>query len=255
MQILFPILAEALSTPEEISRVRELITNNLPFVAFSQLLALVAYWISSIVIARKHSHFLNAVKVWALYLVGFLLIGALAAAAGAIGERLQSGALLFSMKVVGTMLVFMVAFVMPMAVYHLEFAKGLAFVVLSMLLNTAGLLGANRFLGSPIDVASFGARIMELLPAPMPKKIIVVEVGRPPERASSPDEKIADDPSKSVEDRFAAVQRIYSELEARRTKIDSNDQAALAAYEQSQKRYQELLRAVQNAASAAPATK
>lgn len=224
------------------------------WVAVSQVLAILAYWISSNLVAREEGRFLNALKLWGIYIAAFIGVGILFAIGMGFGAKQPS--MIFASVVVGIMLVIVAILGCPMKVYKLGVGGALGFVLIVWVLNIAGQVAVARFLPQPLDFLAWAefSRNLAALPTVEQTKLIeriTHQAKTPASAAAVSDETIAADQSKSIEDRHAAVQRIYRDLEVRRAGLKPGDADALAAYTRDETRYQDLLRQLQADASAA----
>ncbi len=228
--------------------------------AVLQAISIVAYWISSNLITREHGSILNALKLWAFYLLSTLGVAILFAFTAGYGVKQSSNALLFAAIVVGIMLAIVVVLGCPMKVYKMGVGGAIGFVLISWILTAAGQVAATRVLPQPIDFRAWGELSQKLaqLPAVERNKLVERFTQRTPTAAAAPaaadsDDAIAANKTKPIEVRHEAIQRIYHALEARRVALKPGDTAALAAYTRDEARYQQLLSQLQtDAAAAAP---
>ncbi len=225
----------------------------------TQVLAIVAYWIASNLINREEGRFINAIKLWAFYIAASIVVGVLFGVGMVWGASQASGAFLFATFVVGIMLGIIVVLGCPMKIYKLGVGGGIGFVLIAFVLTIAGQLVAARFLPEPLDMkgwAALGERAARLPTAERNKLAERIHaLQKTGDAASAPakmsDEKIAGDRTKSIDDRHAAVQRIYRALEARRVALKPDDSEAIAQYTRDETQYQDLLRQLQADAQAA----
>lgn len=229
----------------------------LAWVGLGQVIMLLAYWIASNIVARGKGSPLNAVKLWAFYLVASVAVVVIAAVCIAIGALQQSTALIFASVTVSMILMFAVVFGMPMKVYEIGLGRAVGFVLLVLLLSTAAQIGAARFMPAPLNLGAHATFVKRFaaLPAVERKKVVERMQGERKkkgraEAAKATDEAIAGDRTRPIPERHEAVQRIYRSLEARRLALKAGDQAAIEAYTRDDARYQQLLRQLQADAAA-----
>ncbi|MES2570544.1 MAG: hypothetical protein V4710_10885 [Verrucomicrobiota bacterium] len=231
----------------------QFLNNMLPWVLASQLIAILAYWIASNIVAREEGKFMNAIKLWILYWLASL--GIVVLVSGVLmfaSANNPSPALTFATLCVSVLLVLVVIFGLPMKVYNMSFPASIGFLILTFILSVAANLGAGQFLASPIDPEEFTQWATEVSRiSPVDRKKLTDRIAGRRAAANDSDEVIAADRSKSIEERHAAVQRIYAALETRRQSLNAEDKAALDAYTRDEARYQQLLSTLQKDAAAA----
>src|SRR4051794_25863013 len=113
MSLLIPTLADAAPVALDFTQIKPLLGEGLPWIVFWQLLVWVSFWISSKLVTREHGQFMNALKLWALYLLSFLGIGLLVGVGVFVGLKQQSNGIHFAAGIVGVVLLVVVVFVLP----------------------------------------------------------------------------------------------------------------------------------------------
>lgn len=233
---------------------------GIAWLLISQAIAIVAYWLSSKIVASEASRFTNAVKLWIFYILAFAGCAALFAFGIAIGGAQQSASMLFATAVVGLLLIPVTIFGLPMKVYDLSLGGSIVFIILTMIISAGANLGVSRLVPAPVDFREhiqLGERLVKL-PASERRKLFArfqkrrEEAKATTSTAAPSDDAIAADRTRTIAERHAAIQRIYRDLEARRAAIKPGDTTALNAYTKDEQRYQQLLQQLQadNAASA-----
>jgi hypothetical protein len=204
--------------------------------ALGQVVVILSYWIASRLVAHEEGRFLRAILVYVSYTIGFIV---LAFAAGiAFGMTYQAYPIV-ALAIAGVAFLLFVAllFQVPMKTYRIGFGAAFGFLILSLILSTAGNLVITRTLGGPAYL-----RDQFTLPAEQRTAIwsfVEKYIGRKPR--PSPEEMIAADPAKPLEERQAALQGMYRALQERHASLTEGDQQALDAYKLQLARYQELV--------------
>ena len=207
----------------------------------SQLIAIVAYWIASKLVAADTSRFGNALKTWISYLLGVLIL----AFAGGVGIAITSGNTPIALAVGGLCFLLFIAmlFQVPMKIYDIGFGAAFGFLVISFILTAAGQLGLNQVAETTGLAPSHlkfstgqGKRLEALL-----EKYVAMPGG------SSADEAIASDAGKPLEERHAALQQIHRRLQQKHASLREGDQAALDAYNRDLARYEQLVEQLRTA--------
>ena len=260
LHLVFTRLAEFAQREE----VRGLLRLYLACIAVGEILGIVWHWIASkLVVGGERASFGNAFKLWVIfvalgvaYLALFIFAGpVLAAQAGA-------GALV---AVFGgaTLLMLLLAFLIPMKIYEIGFLRALGFIVVTVVISMVGNGVVNFALGNAFGVpARIAALTNSLGKTDAERKAFADRLfGK-----DAPDEidRLLDDAAqpignpKPLAERETAIQTIQQKLETRRRALPPGDQKALAAFQPRFDRYIRLLnqvkadRAAQTAAPKKP---
>jgi hypothetical protein len=227
--------------------------NWLLWFVMIQLLAIVSYWIAGHVVSRTRPGFSNAVRLWALVLIGGLSVGFLGGLASTIGIALNAP-LLVGVAFCATALLLLVLFVtLPMRVYGISLLRAIGFVGITFVLLIAGQLALTPLLPMPAMDPHHEAvlRKMAALSDAQREQFfrgIWHRATRGQLDPTASEEGIAADRSKSIEERRAALKAMFDDLEKRRTALTWGDAGALADYNRRNARYQQLLAQLQKEA-------
>ena len=228
------------------------LTHIILFVAGTQILAILAYWIASNVVSKERAKFLNAINVWLTYLGTAVGIGVVVYGMAylRVSER---QALLVTLGL--GLFALVVLFAAPMKIYDFTFPRALGFLLVSLILITAGETVAMRFLPESLPLAQRSKAFIELATHSNASRMLLVNrlmKSSTTRNTFAQSDAIAADRSRPLPERHAALQEMYRELAARRTHLRQNDVAGLAAYQRDQTRYELLLVQLQSDAAAAP---
>jgi hypothetical protein len=217
----------------------------------AQIISVVAYWLSSHILAKGQTGFATALKAWFLTLLGLVGVILLAGTGVLFGFTIPSRPLLMVSLVLGPLLGLIVLFAVPIKLYRLGFPGALGFLMCSLLLMSAGDLALMRLTATPtsFDQLNFsqllektrqalpGGTPSDQLPAPPP--------GAATDKEFKADKLIATDRVKTISERYAAVQRLHKGLEARRAQLTVEDDAGYELLKQSRNAYLQVLAALQ----------
>lgn len=230
---------------EEFQRAQEQMfsLDTLKWVALLNLISIVAWWLSSIVVAREKGHFVNALKLWGVYTLGGILLFVLMIFAYMAAAASGSSVAVFGVAI-GTILALVAVLLgAPMLVYDIGFFRSAGFVFIASAGVLAGELIAGLFLPPPPGAAERAGVIKKVTALPPNEQRRFLEALSQSAAKGSlplPPEVIVADRSKTIEERQAALRTIHANLEKRRVELKWGDQAALDAYNRENARYQEL---------------
>jgi hypothetical protein len=217
------------------------------------VLQILGYWVASLAVAGEQGRLLNALKVWALYLLTFIGIFIAAFVGGLIMgmAHLALGLPLLGLAIF--LLFLIVIFAIPMKVYEIGFLRAFGFLVLSFIITLIGQAAVDVTLGTPLrpiveaaqKLAAMGPAISALPPSEQQKftaNLKFLNFNLHTAASALPGETTAGDPGKPLPEREAGLKLMYLELDKRRKDIAPGDQAAIAVYEADKARYEELLK-------------
>ena len=213
---------------------------------------ILGFWIASKLVALDESRFTNALRVFGLYLLLFVILGIAAGVATPIGAALLSlltgqggrvsvGLLMILVSLVVLGLAVYFAFLIPMRVYNIRALRALAFLLLSaVIVNLAG-FGLGILFRE--HVKPWTEAYNQLAKAPTADyRAILRESNRQAQIAAlNVAESLASDPGRSFADRQASLTAMYKQLEAMRVALPPGDRDAVALYENRKARYEQLL--------------
>jgi hypothetical protein len=249
----FPILAQATPSPAAIQQMTaQMVALGQKYAGWvilvlvaSQAFAILGYWLGSKAMAEEESATLgNAFKVWIFLILSSIGVNLLNVVAAAVAGA-QSGEATMVRIVVGlASLVFI--FAIPMKVYTIGFLRAFGFLILSGLCAGifVGVVIFGVVLASPGIVKDFGAVVQNLQATVLQQPGALAAPGGAPGQANGsllPGEAVAGDRSKSIAERGAGINQMFTELANRYKAIPKGDKAAMAEYTAENARYQQTL--------------
>ncbi len=221
----------------------------------AQVIAIIAYWLSSKVLAEEESRFVNAFKTWAFYLLSFFGLGIVGAILVVITTLAHMASIITGAVVLVLVLVaIIIFFAVPMKVYDIGFFRAFGFLLLAGVLNILGSVGLDVAAGHPFkNVFVVFQKMMQLPPEERQKlgKLWSSEAAGSLGAANAlPGEIAAGDRHKPLAEREDAIKLMYNELAKRQKAVPAGDAAALAKYEEQRGRYEKLLKQLKADAAA-----
>jgi hypothetical protein len=216
------------------------------------VLSILGIWICSNVVARETGSILNALKLWLVYTVGLVLTSLLIGIGIAVTGMAQSAGGSSVVVLIFFLLTVLIGVGGPIVVYSIGFLRAVGFVVMVLVVSLAGQLLINSLQLQPkgfIELAEFMSRVERRTPEERKAFVEALQKSTPGSASPGP-AAVAADRSKTIEERHAALQFLYSDLEKRRKELQLGDSAALDAYNRDNARYQELLKQLQTEAAA-----
>ncbi len=258
------LLAQATPAPETaesvLRQIRELPAAHggslLLTIVVGQLIWIISYWVASKPVAGDESAFGNAFKVWLFYLVtrlGLVLVAGLGCVVAFFMHIPVAIAVIMPITI---LLLFVIAFAVPMKVYDIGFFAALGFLILAFILGVIGNVGMDLLYGHRMGpVMAIVQKVAALTPEERKKLMEMVtheNAGRAtgPERRFRAKRKVAGDRSKPLAEREAAVKMMYFELEKRRKSLKPGDTVATGTYNEQRARYEEILKQLKADAAA-----
>jgi hypothetical protein len=218
----------------------------------AQVVAIISYWLSSKVLAEEESRFGNAFKLWALYLLGFIIVGAIVVAIAILAHF--AGVLLVVIVLGLALIGLIILFAIPMKVYDIGFFRAFGFLILAGIISALGNVGLDAVSGHPLrNVVAVYQKMMQLPPEERKK---LADLWRKEASGGSvsanalPGEAVVGDRTKPLAEREAAIKMMYYELAKRQQAVPAGDAAALAKYEEQRARYEQLLKQLKADAAA-----
>ncbi|HEX5175979.1 MAG TPA: hypothetical protein VFV83_03065, partial [Chthoniobacteraceae bacterium] len=198
----------------------------------------------------------NAVRLWALFLIGGLSIGFLGGLASALGIALNAPLLVGVAFGATALLLLILGVNLPMRVYGISLLRAIGFVGITFILLIAGQLAFTPLLPMPAMDPQHEAVLRKMAAlSDAQREQFFRGIWRRATRGqldpTASAEAIAADHSKSIADRHAALKAMFDDLEKRRAALTWGDAAALADYNRRNARYQQLLAQLQTEAVAA----
>jgi hypothetical protein len=253
----------AQTNPQTLEQFADLATKNLTqdigtillWMVIGQIVVIVSYWISSMMVARENSGFINAIKVWALYIVSFIGVGIATAVLMFILIASKNDSIV-GFAILGIALLFLIIiFAVPMKVYDIGFFRAFAFLILVWIIGIIGNVALAFVPGNP--QSALVEQFKNLKPEDRGKLVEVLTkrfaVGAAQAATDTlPGEVIAGDRTKTLEERQAALKVMYGELDRRRTALKPDDKAGVARYTSDLARYNNLRTQLSTDASKTP---
>ena len=212
------------------------------WIVLSQVFAILGHWVSSKVVAgEEQARFVNAIKVWALYLaVGLVLAITLGVVFG-LAIYLEKQVAAICMLGGWALLVIGLTLYVPAKIYDVGLFRSLCFILLSGIISGAATVGADQIAGLHTIRRTTFAKLSRGH-SEDPWSRLQVQLGLKDEIDGQLDDAAVE--KKSPEERQAALRAIRGKLEVRHKSLAPSDEAAKAAYTAQQQRYQQLVDAL-----------
>ena len=214
------------------------------WIVLSQVFAILGHWVSSkVVVGEERARFVNAIKVWALYLaVGLVLAITLGVVFG-LAIYLEKQVAAICMLGGWALLVIGLTLYVPAKIYDIGLFRSLCFILLSGIVSGAATVGADQIAGLHTIRRTTFAKLSRGH-SEDPWSRLQVQLGLKDEIDGQLDEAAASAKTESPEERQAALRAIRGKLEARHKSLAPSDEAAKATYTAQQQRYQQLVDAL-----------
>lgn len=211
------------------------------WIVLSQIFAILGHWIASkVVVADERARFINAVKVWALYLAVLLVLAIAFGVVIGVAAYLESKVSTLGMIGGWLLLTLGLGLYVPTKIYDIGLLRALGFILLSGIISGAATAGADRVAGLAATRRDTFAKLSRGH-SEDPWARLQMLLGQRDEIDVQLDMAAAAAKSKSHEQRQAALRDIRKKLEARHKALVPSDEAAKATYTAQQKRYQQLV--------------
>ncbi len=211
------------------------------WILLTQVFAILGHWVSSkVVVGDERARFINAVKVWAIYLAVILLLAIVMGVVIGVAIYLENQVAALCMIGGWLLLALGLSLYVPAKIYDIGLFRSLGFILLSAILSGAATVGAEHAAGLGIARSGVIAKFSRGQTEDSWSRLQVL-LGLKDEIDVQLEKAAAGAKSKTPQQRQAALRDIRKQLEARYKSLAPSDEAAKATYTAQQQRYQQLV--------------